>query len=434
MPDSILRFLLGYLFVVIPGGWLFLAFYNLIICYHDRGPLKSFLRRLNTLYLLCVLVLPLALASMEIVGQVLSLSPESTLAKIVIALIACVWLIALIGQIITSRGLLRPRRVHALLERAVTPKPFVPSAGDWQHDTPELELPTPNTTKPRPARTRELEPIQKFPALSKISLRQPVRTFNHAYDLEVIRLRLAFPNLPEKFSGIRILFVSDLHLGRELSPAYYRHLVETANAEQADLLLYGGDFTSRDHLYREAIATIAAIKTSMGSYAVLGNHDFFTEPDLMSYWMQAYGIEHLNNRHVDFFDINKQHAKSKGPPLRIIGNEHPHEPVVNWQHLIGDEPDTFRLVISHRPDYAMRLGQAGADLVLSGHTHGGQWRFPVIGPLIVPSVYGRRYAQGLFDTGNALLYTSRGCGLHTIPVRFRCPPEITVIELVTGEC
>ncbi len=434
MPDSILRFLLGYFFVVIPGAWLFLAFYNLIICYHDRGPLKTLLRHLNSLYLFCVLALPLALASTGIVGQVLFLSPESAFAKVLVALVACVWIIALAGQIVTSHGLLRPRHVRALRERTVAPKPFEPNASDWQRGTPDCELPRPDTSEDRPARMRELDPVEPFPSLSKLSLRQPIRSFNHAYDLEVIRLRLAFANLPEKFSGIRMLFISDLHIGRDLSPGYFRHLIETANDEKADLLLYGGDFTSRDNFYQEAAGTIAAIDAPMGRYAVLGNHDFFTEPDLLSYWMGVYGIEHLKNRSVDFYEHGEKHSGSgDGPRLRVIGTEHPHEPVRDWPKLLGDDPETFRLVISHRPDYAMRLGQAGADLVVSGHTHGGQWRFPIIGPLIVPSLYGRRYAQGLFDTGTSLLYTSRGCGLHTIPVRFRCPPEITVFELVSGE-
>ncbi|MFW6286585.1 MAG: metallophosphoesterase [Candidatus Sumerlaeota bacterium] len=435
MPEDFIRYLPGYIVLVVPGCWLFLAFYNLIICYLDRGPHKNALRRLNFVFLFVVLLLPILLSGTELFGQVLSLRPVSPFAWGLLSAAGLFWLAALTGQALTSHGLLRPKPVWALRERAIKPRPYHIAPEDWSREPPAYaasDRTPPGTSEPPPARTRQLDPIPDFPLRSRVSLWPGVRSINHAYDLEVVRQRLAFASLPEAFEGLRVLLLSDLHLGRELSPGYYDHLIETAAAEKADIVLYAGDFTSRDNLYRESVGLLARLDCPMGVCAVLGNHDFFTEPDLLSWWMDYFGIEHLSNRSVDFAERGAPpSAHGDGPRLRITGTEHPHEPVTDWESLTGEGDDIFHIVISHRPDYAMRLAQAGADLVVSGHTHGGQWRLPLIGPLVVPSVYGRRYAQGLFETGRALLYTSRGCGLHTIPVRFRCPPEITVFELVS---
>jgi predicted MPP superfamily phosphohydrolase len=75
------------------------------------------------------------------------------------------------------------------------------------------------------------------------------------------------------------------------------------------------------------------------------------------------------------------------------------------------------------------LAPAGADLVLAGHTHGGQWRLPLVGAFVLPSLYGRLYAEGFRVIGSTLLYTSRGAGVHTVPFRYRCPPEVTLFTL-----
>ena len=97
--------------------------------------------------------------------------------------------------------------------------------------------------------------------------------------------------------------------------------------------------------------------------------------------------------------------------------------------MSGGPSVPFRLVLSHTPDNIFRLARTGADLVLSGHTHGGQWRLPAIGPIAFPSRYGRRFTPGLQKIGSTLLYASNGIGVHTIPFRLSCPPEITLFIL-----
>ena len=125
--------------------------------------------------------------------------------------------------------------------------------------------------------------------------------------------------------------------------------------------------------------------------------------------------------------------------------EHPFIKVRDWKGLLSGgvggapadathgqsatEHDVFHLVLSHQPDNAPPLARAGADLILCGHTHGGQWRFPIIGPMVYPSVYGRRFAPGLSELDGALLHIGNGVGVHTVPFRWLCPPDIVLLVL-----
>lgn len=233
---------------------------------------------------------------------------------------------------------------------------------------------------------------------------------------------MEFAQLPPAFDGLRVLHLTDSHYGALLSPRYYRHAIEQAAALPADLIVITGDYTAADHLHRESVELFTPLQAPMGVWTIRGNHDYYTEANVMGYWFEYYGIRLITNQSVDFTRDNQV--------FRLIGTEHPYQPVANWQALVGAKtPDTFCLALSHRPDNIYNLSKAGADLVLSGHTHGGQWRIPLIGPLFIPSSYGRRFDQGFHLAGNSLLYTSRGFGGHTFPLRLNCPPEIALFVL-----
>ena len=251
--------------------------------------------------------------------------------------------------------------------------------------------------------------------------------FDESYDLQIHEIALRFPNLPKAFDGLRVLHISDIHHGEMLSPNYYHHVVEQAVALKADMVVVTGDFPATDNSYKESIEILSPLKPPMGIWAVRGNHDFYTEPELIAHWIKEHGIGLLSNCYKDF--------EREGQKLRLIGVEHPFLDVTDWDALMGPDEGgepIFRLALSHVPDNIRNLSRAGADLVLSGHTHGGQWRLPLIGPLVIPSIYGRRYDQGLKQVGKSLLYVSRGMGIHTIPLRFNCPPEIAVFDLRRG--
>jgi predicted MPP superfamily phosphohydrolase len=258
-------------------------------------------------------------------------------------------------------------------------------------------------------------------------LKPPLDWVNQSYDLRVHELTLSFSNLPKSFDGLRVLQLSDNHYGEIMSPAWHEHVCREAMALRPDLIALTGDLVAGDHLYRQAVESMKSLRAPLGVYVVRGNHDFYTEPHIIAYWLESQGFNLMSNRHTDL--------ERDGQILRICGVEHPYVPIKSFQGALGPEPRNdrpFRLVLAHSPDVATRLERLGADLFLTGHTHGGQWRLPVIGPVIYPSIHGRRFDKGIQKLGDALLHNSSGFGLHTIPLRLNCPPEITLFTLRRG--
>jgi len=151
---------------------------------------------------------------------------------------------------------------------------------------------------------------------------------------------------------------------------------------------------------------------------VLGNHDSWADVPRIRRQLEELGISNVGGRWLQ--------TEVRGEPLIVIGNEMP------WIGSLADlrdcPTDGFRLCLSHSPDQLPWAKKHGIDLMLAGHNHGGQIRFPVIGPIFVPSVYSRRYDGGLYHEPPTLLHVSRGLG-GTHPLRWNCRPEVTRIVL-----
>ncbi|KRF08156.1 hypothetical protein ASG89_16805 [Paenibacillus sp. Soil766] len=246
--------------------------------------------------------------------------------------------------------------------------------------------------------------------------------------LQVERMSLAFPTLPEAFKGLRVVQFSDLHFGFHLDIKQLTEVVDVIQAEKPDIVCFTGDLVDYEiggqgQDIRDVLKKITA---PYGCYAVLGNHDYYGAVEEVADVLEGGGFRCLRNRGL--------RIQKDSQSIWIAGVEDMWEGVPNLKAAMQSaKKEEWVLLLSHAPDYADVVAAAGAvHLQLSGHSHGGQVRLPIIGPLAsVP--YGVKYSSGLYHVGDnksLTLYTNRGIGVSVQPIRFMCRPEITVLTLV----
>lgn len=250
-------------------------------------------------------------------------------------------------------------------------------------------------------------------------------------DPEITRLRLPFAGMPEGLDGLRLAFLSDLHAGPLIGAGLLRRWRELTEREKPDLLLFGGDFVdSLPHEVGPLIDAFAGFRPALGTFAVLGNHDYFEDPRPIWRDLAANGIQPLENTHVLI-------ARG-GSQLALMGLQDPMARNGKFNRVPfgpGPEPglasagvpgNAFRLCLAHRPTMVEDALATGARLVLSGHTHGGQIN-------LIPGISSARilgpYTGGLYDIGTTRLFVGRGLGVVGLPFRIQAPPEIVIITL-----
>lgn len=248
--------------------------------------------------------------------------------------------------------------------------------------------------------------------------------------------------LPKKihpdWESLKIVQISDLHFGpTNNNPAFFRKCVKEINSLNADLVVLTGDFMQWDSSFASELATILSqLKSKRGSYAILGNHDYgvchpglpATDPVNHEEIIMAFnqnGIRVLHNE-----SISIDHGTTNQFQFELVGlgdfwTEHfkPHEAF----NPINAKRTHPIILLSHNPDSLFQLDEYDFDLMLSGHVHGGQISWPLIGPLVVP-VKNRHLRRGLHRIGDKMLYANRGLG-YIFRARLLSPPEITEIVL-----
>jgi predicted MPP superfamily phosphohydrolase len=240
------------------------------------------------------------------------------------------------------------------------------------------------------------------------------------------------------FEGLRIAQLSDIHLDEYTEPFFLRYAIEEMNHMQPDLVLLTGDFVSSGPRHKSfargaawQCANILRELTCKQQYAVPGNHDHLVGVSGVSAALTANGIKMLTNASVPI--------ERGGSRIWLAGLDDPLEgnpdPETAIPAAIRNVPNEPVLLMCHAPDYADELlthpaGKA-VDLMLSGHTHGGQVRFPLVGALNLPAM-GEKYVEGWFRFGRLQLYVNRGIGTVGLPFRLNCPPEITMFTLRRG--
>ena len=263
--------------------------------------------------------------------------------------------------------------------------------------------------------------------------------------IELVRVSVRLPHLPELLHGFTIAHLSDFHLGPYVGIDDVRRSVAMANALGADLVALTGDFVHRSARYAEACAReLAALKAGYGVYAVLGNHDVWTDADAVAESLRRAGIHVLRNERqaltvgtarlwlIGIEDVGITGFTAFGLVSGLGWGDFKalwkgaHEAFL--RALEGLPSDETRLLLVHNPDFAEMI-KGKVDLVLAGHTHGGQVRLPLVGAPIVPSCHGRKYVAGLVRASGTQVYVNRGIGAIGLPVRFLCRPEVTLIVL-----
>ena len=245
---------------------------------------------------------------------------------------------------------------------------------------------------------------------------------NDVYDIEVTRHEVAVDGLPPSFDGYRIAFLTDTHVASFMRRGFYREVVAQTMRFDPDLILFGGDFVTFERhipLMAELLAT--DLRARDGIYAVLGNHD---------YWANADGvIAALTARGVRFVINDSIAIRRGGGEIALAGVDEMYrgqpDPDAAFAGIARDRP---RIGLSHHPDIVDVLRDRRIDLLLCGHTHGGQIRFPFFGSVVVPSKHEGRYASGFHRVGEVLMYVSRGIGAIP-PLRILCRPEVATFTL-----
>jgi predicted MPP superfamily phosphohydrolase len=245
----------------------------------------------------------------------------------------------------------------------------------------------------------------------------------------VERAAISLPSVWAELDGLTIAQLSDLHYDRRVDPAPIEQAISLTNALRPDLVVLTGDFLTVRVLgnglrpaedSRTCAHILGRLHTRLGIFAVLGNHDC-THPGAVIQALENQGIAVLHNR--------TRAVEQGGGRLWIAGVEdvltgHPDLDGA----LRGVSEDEPTILLAHEPDFADVAAGSSITLQLSGHTHGGQVRFPLMGAPYVPPL-GRKYPRGLRRVGPLVLYTNRGIGTSLLPIRFNCPPEITLFML-----
>jgi uncharacterized protein len=249
---------------------------------------------------------------------------------------------------------------------------------------------------------------------------------NEASALSVDRKQLVLPRLPAELDGLTIAHLSDFHMTGRLSLAYYEYVARTVNDLRPDVIAVTGDIIESEACWPWLGKSLGRLCAPLGVYFVLGNHDEFIDQDRTRALLVDEGLTCLSGRW--------RRAQWNGVTVTLGGNELPWMPAASLEQLptrrTGE--DEFRLALCHSPDQIAWCQSADIDLALAGHTHGGQVRLPWLGPVLSPSLYGSRYACGVFRRGTAVMHVTRGIGGETL-WRWRCAPEIALLRLVADK-
>lgn len=242
--------------------------------------------------------------------------------------------------------------------------------------------------------------------------------------VELTQVRLVLPRLAPEFHGYRLVQISDLHTDISLTRAHLADVVELINQQQPDLVAVTGDFVSYEALphVEDIVATLSQLRPRDATVAVLGNHDYWTEIELIRQAITRSGMIDLNNA---VYTIHRGAAR-----LHVAGVDDFWEDQARLDQVLARlSPTGAAILLAHEPDFADISAASGRfDLQISGHSHGGQVIVPFWGPLVAPP-YGLKYPVGCYRVGGMWLYTNRGLGESSIRLRLNCRPEITVFTL-----
>jgi len=261
---------------------------------------------------------------------------------------------------------------------------------------------------------------------AKIVTRLPL---NEVFQVSVDEKTFALPQLPPDFSPLVIAHISDWHLKGRIDRDYFEEVVRLTNETRPDLICVTGDLFDKPEFLDWIPTTFARLQARLGVAFILGNHDIRHPATERS-------CELL--REAGLHDVGRApwEINDGGRLIYLAGNELPWLPLSPqlWADLDRDaqdmkkRPADLRILLSHSPDQIKWAARHQFDLMLAGHTHGGQIRLPLIGAVYAPSWYGVKYASGVFASGRTLVHVTRGIG-GEFPFRWNCRPEVARLSI-----
>ena len=242
--------------------------------------------------------------------------------------------------------------------------------------------------------------------------------------IEVTHVTLRLPRLAPAFCGYRVAQVSDIHLGDWMNVGRFRDVIRAVNGQAPDVIAITGDFVTRraEQQAGDLAIGLRQLRARDRVVAVLGNHDYWSNPRIIRDLLPASGVRELAN---DIWTIRRGDAQLHITGVDDIWEERDRLDLV----LDGLPRDGAAVLLAHEPDFAETSAASGRfDLQISGHSHGGQIKFPGCPPIHTPA-FARHYREGWERGPHHPIYVTRGIGTMGIPMRFGCPPEVTVIEI-----
>jgi uncharacterized protein len=247
----------------------------------------------------------------------------------------------------------------------------------------------------------------------------------------VRRTEVAVPSWPPALAGFSVVVLADIHAGApHMGIEQVRRVVALANAQHPDLVVLPGDYVIQDVVGGRFVppevtaAVLGGLRARDGVVSVLGNHDGWLDGPRVHRALERAGLRPLVNESLRIED--------RGREIWIAGLADLWTGRPDLSRALASVPaDALVIVLTHNPDVFPTV-PARVNLTLAGHTHGGQVALPLIGRPIVPSRYGQRYAIGVVREQGRVLFVSPGLGTSILPVRFRVPPEVSVLSLVPG--
>lgn len=257
--------------------------------------------------------------------------------------------------------------------------------------------------------------------------------FIEPYRLRVEQVEIYLSTLPSTLDGLSICHLSDTHFTH--FGILEQKLLDSLSKTRPDICVITGDIADKPEGFDVLRRVLAAINPPLGVYAVLGNGELrLNMPSSeLSRELSSLGVILLDNRHVDL--------SISGVNLSIIGVSDPFEGIDDLNAAMIDVPnESFKVLLAHSPDILMQMGNHQVDLILAGHTHGGQVRLPIVGALWLHCRHNLGLSCGHFkpeklsgalgfDLADCHLYISRGIGSGALRPRLLCPPELAVLRL-----
>lgn len=243
-------------------------------------------------------------------------------------------------------------------------------------------------------------------------------------------LQFTLPKLGIGLDGFRVAQISDLHFGPYTGEFEIRAAIKATRAARPDLIVLTGDFVTATWIFNyghrpvdkivPCAELLRELRAQYGVYAILGNHDWGTSPDVIAGTLTEAGIRVLRNQAVPI--------ERGGARFWLAGTDSALAGAADLNRSLAGIPTAEPiLLLAHEPDFADQAARFPIDIQLSGHSHGGQIVIPGVRGYLPPM--GRKYPRGMYTVGNMKLYCNRGIGVSGAPVRFGATPEVTVVEL-----